>query len=298
MAEVVRENQTEPSVVGGSTVDWWAGALEEDLVMALDASEGGLWSGSFVPPPPRPIFLDDAATPDGLTTCDLCSWAWQGQKPIIVDTTREAPGELSWVLTLVIVSVISAAIGAVIMIIFIHCKSRMKNGATDPRPQNGQADTMTRIRPPISTPSEPTDKDVSSDVYAPQTTHGGVWSWLTSRRSAVPSSQLTSAPGSPAENHYTHMDENYSSVGEALYAELDRDPAYQNSAYTDPDLPTSSAPSSAYYSDLSVTTNPDRAYEVVGLNTIPCWEGAPGVRAPPARLAAISETVNMPSDYV
>lgn len=110
------------------------------------------------------------------------------------------------------------------------------------------------------------------------------------------------------------MDENYSSVGEALYAELDRDsnsPAYQNSAYADPDAPTSSAPSSAYYSDLSVTTMPDRdrAYEVVGLNTsvavgaVPCWDSAPGDIAlrkqSGTRLAAISETVNnMPSDYV
>lgn len=101
------------------------------------------------------------------------------------------------------------------------------------------------------------------------------------------------------------MDESYGRVGEALYAELDREstmdmnsPAYQNSAYTDPDAP--SAPSSAYYSDLSVTTVPDRAYEVVGLSTMPVWTtgndrqcGQVG-----SRLAAISESVSVPSDYV
>lgn len=32
------------------------------------------------------------------------------------------PGELGWVLTLVIVSVVSAVIGAVIMIVLLHCK--------------------------------------------------------------------------------------------------------------------------------------------------------------------------------
>lgn len=108
----------------------------------------------------------------------------------------------------------------------------------------------------------------------------------------------------------------YNSVGEALYAELDREssageeqdrdsnsPAYQNSAYTDPDAQTSSAPSSAYYSDLSTTTVPDRAYEVVGLVTMPSWDHSNGNnsdRRPVQRLAAISEhsTTNFPSDYV
>lgn len=104
------------------------------------------------------------------------------------------------------------------------------------------------------------------------------------------------------------MEEAYSGVEEALYAELDRDstadrdsnsPAYQNSAYTDPDAPVSSAPSSAYYSDLSVTTVPDRAYEVVGLSTLPMWDSS-GIelKRQTARLAAISENISVPSDYV
>lgn len=101
------------------------------------------------------------------------------------------------------------------------------------------------------------------------------------------------------------MDETYNGVGEALYAELDGEstsdastPAYQNSAYTDPDAP--SAPSSAYYSDLSVTTVPDRAYEIVGLSTLPVWcTSNDRNNAQPVRLAAISESsINVPSDYV
>lgn len=109
------------------------------------------------------------------------------------------------------------------------------------------------------------------------------------------------------------MEDAYNSVGEALYAELDREssadgdrdsnsPAYQNSAYTDPDAPTSSAPSSAYYSDLSTTTAPDRPYEIVGLVTMPTWDPNGGnnvdLRRIPPRLAAISENVSVPSDYV
>lgn len=89
------------------------------------------------------------------------------------------------------------------------------------------------------------------------------------------------------------------------FLESNNSPAYQNSAYTDTDAPTSSAPSSAYYSDLSVTTMPERAYEVVGLSTLPSWDPCGGgtaveMRRPTARLAAISENVSssVPSDYV
>lgn len=123
------------------------------------------------------------------------------------------------------------------------------------------------------------------------------------------------------------MDDAYSPVGvgdEALYAELDREsirsanPSYQNTAYSqcgeiDQEVPiVSSAPSSAYYSDLSTTgtgttttTNGNGAYEVVGLTHLsqpmPHWEssdqGSNGRRPP--RLAAINETTTtLPSDYV
>lgn len=60
--------------------DWWSNAIEEDTFdspLAFDSSENGLWNGRFVPPPPRPPFLDDGVAADGLTTCDLCTWAWQ-----------------------------------------------------------------------------------------------------------------------------------------------------------------------------------------------------------------------------
>ena len=112
-----------------------------------------------------------------------------------------------------------------------------------------------------------------------------VWSWLGTRRPPP----VPSPPVRPVTaNHYT-IEEPYPNPppeipGEALYAELDREssssPAYQNTAYTgsdvEPDVLISSAPSSAYYSDLS---GPDRTYEAVG------WE-------PPTvpRLAAINET--------
>lgn len=188
---------------------------------------------------------------------------------------------------------------------FLHISETRPSSALEHRPSRRPT------RPPIGTPD---DKSISSITPAtfPQppppssmnSPSSGVWSWL-SRRAATTPSQLANPPSSPAENHYTHMEEAYSGVEEALYAELDREsqdsnsPAYQNSAYTDPDAPVSSAPSSAYYSDLSVTTVPDRAYEVVGLSTLPVWDSS-GIelKRQTARLAAISEAISVPSDYV
>ncbi|CAD7083443.1 unnamed protein product [Hermetia illucens] len=169
-----------------------------------------------------------------------------------------------------------------------------------------------------------------ADSIRRPTSNSGVWNWLSTRRSSAGPDQIGPPSSSPAENHYTHMDDAYSpvGVGEALYAELDREsvrsanPSYQNTAYSqcgeghEQDMPmVSSAPSSAYYSDLSVTAMPtgaDRAYEVVGLTMLSGplqnWDvsgdssGSSGgltVTRRPPRLAAINEsTTTVPSDYV
>lgn len=71
-----------------TNIDFWPIEDESSTVLPLDASEGGLFAGNFVPPPPRPLFLDETATPDGLTTCDLCSWAWQNGNSFQFDATR------------------------------------------------------------------------------------------------------------------------------------------------------------------------------------------------------------------
>ncbi|XP_056629527.1 uncharacterized protein LOC130440433 isoform X1 [Diorhabda sublineata] len=295
----------------------WSDILEDDSPIPLDASEGGFFSGNFVPPPPRPLFLDETATPDGLTTCDLCSWSFQYQGGgFNVDASKETP-ELGWVLTLIIVSLISALIGAIVMIVVLHCK-RLKTTPVD-ESERGVAlnHRMVAQRPPINIPDDKEISTITSTTFPNlpniQNSNNGVWSWL-SRRNVSSPSPLNTPPTLPAENHYTHMEDGYNSVGEGLYAELDREsasedndrdsnsPAYQNSAYTDPDAPASSAPSSAYYSDLSTTTVPERAYEIVGLVTMPPWDNNTGgceQRRPGQRLAAISESsASVPSDYV
>ncbi|XP_039309239.1 midnolin homolog isoform X3 [Solenopsis invicta] len=181
-------NTVHPSV---NDMDWFAGVAEEELLYYTGVGNDvdSLWAviGSFVPPPPRPPYLpEESITTDGLTTCDLCSWAWRNDRhSFSLDGTLEAPGELGWVLTLVIVSLVSAGIGAVVMMTLLHCR-RIKSAGG--RGHN-------------------------------------VWSWLGSRRGGGTPGVVTTplslpqhrrAMNLPVENHYTHMQ-----TDEALYAELD-----------------------------------------------------------------------------
>ncbi|KAH8297599.1 hypothetical protein KR054_004135 [Drosophila jambulina] len=93
--------------------------------MAFDASENGLWNGRFVPPPPRPpFFVDEPVLSDGLTTCDLCSWAMPTKSTFMFEGTIEKATELGWPLTLIIVSVLSALLGAIIMIAVVRCRRK------------------------------------------------------------------------------------------------------------------------------------------------------------------------------
>ncbi|XP_063244801.1 uncharacterized protein LOC134546163 [Bacillus rossius redtenbacheri] len=234
--------------------EWtWSEADDGDEEAAAEEP----WAGALVlpPPPPRPRFLDGeaAAAADGLTTCDLCAWARRDYSEHA--PADAAPAELGWVLTLVIVSALSAAVGAVVMITVLQCRNRLKVAGSEGEQERHSG--------------------------------GKARGWLTAR--GQPSAPPRAA--TPAQNHYT-VDE----PGEALYAELDAGGpparAYQNTGYhgsdAEPDAAASSAPSSAYYSDLSL---PDRPYEAVGLVHLSgACEGA--------RLTAITETAPVPSDYV
>jgi hypothetical protein len=192
----------------------------------------------------------------------------------------------------------------------------------NPSPSTGLCSLCITRSPNTAVPALPslpnTGQDPEGNKHMTATFDSGgggrVWTWLTTRRSTTGPAQLRSTTQTtPAENHYT-LDEAYTAVGEALYAELDRElsnsPAYQNAAYngsdTDPDAPASSAPSSAYYSDLSCATGPDRTYEAVGLTlgtanpSSSNWDGGDIAlrRHPMPRLSAITETITVPSDYV
>ncbi|XP_054734585.1 uncharacterized protein LOC129242050, partial [Anastrepha obliqua] len=93
--------------------------------LAFDASENGLWNGRFVPPPPRPpFFVDEPVLSDGLTTCDLCSWAMPTKGTFIFEGTIEKASELGWPLTLIIVSVLSALLGAIVMVTVVRCRRK------------------------------------------------------------------------------------------------------------------------------------------------------------------------------
>lgn len=160
------------------------------------------------------------------------------------------------------------------------------------------------LRTANSSANDPRQKPIPEGDYSVNSVRN-VWSWLTSRQTHT--SKQLNTPTLPVENHYTHMNEAYGGPDDVLYAELDSNIEYntharQNSAYTDNDASTSSAPSSAYYSDLSVSAIPDRTYEVIGVNNS-YWDGqyqenVNNQKHASNRLTAISETCPIPSDYV
>ncbi|KAK0085217.1 hypothetical protein PV325_005592 [Microctonus aethiopoides] len=64
-------------------MDWFAGVAEEELLYYTNNDVDSLWTviGSFVPPPPRPPYLpEEGIATDGLTTCDLCTWALRNDR--------------------------------------------------------------------------------------------------------------------------------------------------------------------------------------------------------------------------
>ncbi|KAL1130877.1 hypothetical protein AAG570_012118 [Ranatra chinensis] len=243
---------------------WWSGACEEDTTLSLELDgENGAWARGFLPPPPRPMYLEKEAQSDGLTTCDLCTWATATHS-----THQTSIAALPWSITLVIVSMVSALIGATLMVTLRHC---MSLGLSDGSARNAE--------------NADVDKEVEEREES-RINEGrrsrGLWCWI--RRH--PSGPSLRSDVITASNHYT-VDEAYSgTVGEALYAELDK-PVYQNTGYV-LDTDTASPPSSAYYSDLS-----DRTYESVGQQ----WEMAQ-VPLSRQRLSAIAENSPIHSDYV
>ncbi|XP_046390874.1 uncharacterized protein LOC124159243 [Ischnura elegans] len=253
--------------------EWWSGAAVEDTLseeaaaFLLPEYGGDLFVAPFPPPPPRPAFLD---IPDE-APCDLCGWAWQegndveGDLLLFLDGTRangtalnDTPQEFGWVLALIIVSIVSAVIGAIIMVTVIQCRNRLKDirsrgvcslcrtvggspegngnnvGGSDVHGDDAnkgqtysRASAVSCLSLPPSTPPTTTQ---------PQTSNGhGVWAWLTTRRSRrydhQPSPHVERRRHYTPENHYTLSSTGRAApmmpVGvisiaeEALYAELD-----------------------------------------------------------------------------
>lgn len=72
-----------PVSPSANDMDWFAGVAEEELLYYTNNDVDSLWAviGSFVPPPPRPPFLpEERIATDGLTTCDLCTWALRNDR--------------------------------------------------------------------------------------------------------------------------------------------------------------------------------------------------------------------------
>ncbi|XP_058456238.1 uncharacterized protein LOC131433707 isoform X3 [Malaya genurostris] len=192
--------------------------IEEEM-QVIDTIDQSYWNGKFVPPPPRPPFLEESIAPDGLTTCDLCSWAWQDKGTLSLDGTINTK-EFSWTFTLVVVSLTSAVIGAIIMIVFLRCKRIRSN-------QNGIRTLCFDSNSAKDTTGlnfdNQTSKNSTNGSCSPRSTNSGLWTWFSSRKNLSTPEQLVNSHTLPVENHYTHMDDNnYNPVqiDEASYAEV------------------------------------------------------------------------------
>ncbi|XP_058833770.1 uncharacterized protein LOC131691417 isoform X1 [Topomyia yanbarensis] len=200
--------------------------IEEEM-QVIDTIDQSYWNGKFVPPPPRPPFLEETIAPDGLTTCDLCSWAWQDKGTLSLDgaikeifSPPSDTKEFSWTFTLVVVSLTSAVIGAIIMIVFLRCKRIRSN-------QNGIRTLCFDSNSAKDTTGlnfdNQTSKNSTNGSCSPRSTNSGLWTWFSSRKNLSTPEQLVNSHTLPVENHYTHMDDNnYNPVqiDEASYAEV------------------------------------------------------------------------------
>uniref|UniRef100_A0A182YBS9 Uncharacterized protein n=1 Tax=Anopheles stephensi TaxID=30069 RepID=A0A182YBS9_ANOST len=201
-------------------------SMIDDEMQVIDTIDQSYWNGKFVPPPPRPPFLEESIAPDGLTTCDLCSWAWQDKGTLSLDGaikeifSSSDTKEFNWTFALIVVSLTSAFLGAIIMIVFLRCKRIRTN-------QHGLRSlcfdsSSTKDTSGLNFDNQ-TSKNSTNGSCSPRSTNSGLWTWFSSRKNLSTPDQLVNSHTLPVENHYTHMDDNnYNPVqiDEASYAEV------------------------------------------------------------------------------
>ncbi|XP_058123195.1 uncharacterized protein LOC131294258 [Anopheles ziemanni] len=282
-------------------------SMIDDEMQVIDTIDQSYWNGKFVPPPPRPPFLEESIAPDGLTTCDLCSWAWQDKGTLSLDGaikeifSSSDTKEFNWTFALIVVSLTSALLGAIIMIVFLRCKRIRTN---QNRLRTLCFDTSSTKDTSGLNFDNQTSKNSTNGSCSPRSTNSGLWTWFSSRKNLSTPDQLVNSHTLPVENHYTHMDDNnYNPVqiDEASYAEVGNEtgPSSETTFYksgsvhqgTDndilimncplPAIPTgshsasgggASGSGSAYYSGLLNNANmaagedeDERPYEIVDL---------------------------------
>uniref|UniRef100_A0AAG5D5P0 Uncharacterized protein n=1 Tax=Anopheles atroparvus TaxID=41427 RepID=A0AAG5D5P0_ANOAO len=201
-------------------------SMIDDEMQVIDTIDQSYWNGKFVPPPPRPPFLEESIAPDGLTTCDLCSWAWQDKGTLSLDGaikeifSSSDSKEFNWTFALIVVSLTSALLGAIIMIVFLRCK-RIRTNQNRLRTLCFDS-SSTKDTSGLNFDNQ-TSKNSTNGSCSPRSTNSGLWTWFSSRKNLSTPDQLVNSHTLPVENHYTHMDDNnYNPVqiDEASYAEV------------------------------------------------------------------------------
>lgn len=148
------------------------------------------------------------------------------------------------------VSLTSAVIGAIIMIVFLRCKRLELKWVSSKCCVTLTLNTSFRIRAnqngirtlcfdSSSTKDtaglnfdNQTSKNSTNGSCSPRSTNSGLWTWFSSRKNLATPDQLVNSHTLPVENHYTHMDDaNYNPVqiDEASYAEVGNEISETNS---------------------------------------------------------------------
>ncbi|XP_059489118.1 uncharacterized protein LOC132204556 isoform X2 [Neocloeon triangulifer] len=315
-------------------VDSWLPVSALQNLVDIPLSSESISSIGFLPPPPRPseiLALEELGSEAFTSSCDLCSWAWSNPA-FAIDPNRLSPatyGEFGWALTLVLVAFLSAVIGAVVTVTMLQCR-RMK-GLQSGCCASDEEEDLRGGRTSSSTPENQNpfaDENKTPPLPSTRTPRGGGFWRRIFKRNPIsvrghcesslqrrPPRRLCPTAPPTNENHYTvtrsPAPDSSSSVyttsyagEEALYAELERaaDPAYQNTGYQNPPEVESeappSAPSSAYYSDLSC--GPDRMYEAVGDGVPSTWNAQTleAFRHHDLIMTTSLATKTVPSDYI
>ncbi|KAL6442807.1 hypothetical protein ACFW04_002698 [Cataglyphis niger] len=331
-------------------MDWFAGVAEEELLhyTSVGNDVDSLWAviGNFVPPPPRPPFLpEESIATDGLTTCDLCSWAWRNDRHSFsrktVDGTlghnvwswlgsRRGGGTPGVVTTPLSLPQHRRAMNLPVENHYTHMQTdEALYAELDSQAASYASDLQLQMRGSSTygtTSGGQDDEYHELDAARLHRHYGGSDGSLQtdtlrtrhSKRIREPDYEMYEngpttpvPPGQHQQHHHHHHHHNHHHHHHQelrIGSRNSEHPSYQNTAYTgsdaEPDGPTlSSAPSSAYYSDLSSNSvNQQMPSTAVSSATTTTTMtnlhlNPQNLDAPQYRLAAINENT-VPSDYI
>ncbi|XP_043207803.1 basic proline-rich protein-like [Amphibalanus amphitrite] len=228
----------------------------------------------LVPPPPVPEYMQEYVERlhQASGECLLCTWAAANDSDPLTGPEEAAGGSSSWIPVLVAVALLSALVGAVVMVVLIRCRRWRVLPSKGLCPLDS-ADQAKESPPPPPASKPPDDGSAVAGAGAGAAPGGWAMPWRRSERrppapgehgfgggpysmpdqDSVVYAELNSVGASRAAAQQPYLLNTYSEIGEPR--RLMPDGTYENAGYL-VDGPAGgesagSDPSSAYYSDAS-----------------------------------------------